>query len=664
MDSDNSLKPRRPPHITVNSGSGGDLLATLRTDSSESSTSGTPGHSRQLIPQRTGQFPRPPPGPSLYGAPGVADSSEMLLAPSRARNPRPYQDIPGDSPSRGGSAMSSRRTSWSSDAGSRDSRLGPFASPFDDSRAPSRAGSDDDINTQTVSEKYNIMPSAGLLLFPEDVEKDDYLHNPDPNDKEPRCDIWNKRGMANLGGLAILTLGVLTLFIGFPVLTFVRETVGIPDPGACSKDANCLSDNVPLLKNQRIGLIDPHTPDSEKTRTTNDGSTLKLVFSDEFNTDGRTFYDGDDPYFQGVDIWYGVTQDLEWYDPDAITTANGTLNIKFDAFQSHNLNYRSGMLQSWNKLCFKGGRLEASISLPGRGDTSGFWPGFWAMGNLGRPGYPSSTDGMWPYSYEDKCDVGITANQSSPDGLSLLPGMRLPACTCKNQDHPSPGKSRSAPEIDALEAQMGFMGPGQYDKGTGSASQSFQMAPFDIFYQPDYEFSEVYDHGVTGMNVYRGGPFQEAFSAVSWLNNDWYDGNQYQKYGFEYTPGATGDISWFVGDEYTWKVDARAMRPNGNIGQRVVPEEPMTIIANFGMSNSFAQIFLANLAELFPATMRFDYIRIYQDPDNVQVTCDPTDYPTTTYINQHPEAYNNPNLTLWSATPYDWPKNTLVDGCT
>lgn len=36
-----------------------------------------------------------------------------------------------------------------------------------------------------------------------------------------------------------------------------------------------------------------------------------LQFSDEFNTDGRTFYDGDDPYFQAVDIWYGVTQDLE-----------------------------------------------------------------------------------------------------------------------------------------------------------------------------------------------------------------------------------------------------------------------------------------------------------------------------------------------------------------
>ena len=337
-----------------------------------------------------------------------------------------------------------------------------------------------------------------------------------------------------------------------------------------------------------------------------------------------------------MDLWYGVTGDLEWYDPDAVSTANGTLNIKFDAFQSHNLNYRSGMLQSWNKLCFKGGRLEASISLPGRGDISGFWPGFWAMGNLGRPGYAATTDGMWPYSYWDKCDAGITANQSSPDGISLLPGMRLPACTCSNQDHPNPGKSRSAPEIDALEAQVGSLGPGAFDGETGAASQSFQVAPFDIFYQPDYNFVEVYDHAQTSMNSYRGGPFQEAFSAVTWLNNDWYDGNAYQTYGFEYMPGATGDLSWFVGDQYTWKIDHRSLRPNGNVGQRVIPEEPMSIVMNFGMSDSFAQVFLANLAELLPATMRFDYIRIYQDESNVQITCDPEDYPTTQYIQQHP----------------------------
>jgi len=141
------------------------------------------------------------------------------------------------------------------------------------------------------------------------------------------------------------------------------------------------------------------------------------------------------------------------------------------------------MLQSWNKLCFKGGRLEASISLPGRGDTAGFWPGFWAMGNLGRPGYASTTDGLWPYSYDDICDAGITPNQSDPSGLSHLPGMRLPACTCVGEDHPSPGRSRSAPEIDVIEASVKQINRNAI---VGTASQSIQTAPFDMFWQPNY----------------------------------------------------------------------------------------------------------------------------------------------------------------------------------
>lgn len=163
-------------------------------------------------------------------------------------------------------------------------------------------------------------------------------------------------------------------------------------------------------------------------------------------------------------------------------TNDGTLELRFDAFKNHGLNYRSGMVQSWNRLCFKGGLIEASISLPGRGDIVGFWPGFWTMGNLGRAGYASTTEGMWPYSYWDKCDHGITKNQSQTDGLSFLPGMKLPACTCRGEDHPTPGKSRSAPEIDALEATVAAIGP-DHSNMVGSVSQSVQMAPFDIWYQ-------------------------------------------------------------------------------------------------------------------------------------------------------------------------------------
>lgn len=307
------------------------------------------------------------------------------------------------------------------------------------------------------------------------------------------------------------------------------------------------------------------------------------------------------------------------------------------------------MVQSWNKLCFKGGRLEASISLPGSGEIEGYWPGFWAMGNLGRPGYIATTDGLWPYSYWDNCDVGITKNQSDTTGINWLPGMKLPACTCSGEDHPNPGKSRGAPEIDAIEASVGYLGA-SWSQGVGSASQSFQAAPFDVFYQPDYNYVEVYDGGITSINQYAGGNYQQALSGVTWLNNAWYSGKGYQTYGFEYNPGDKGDITWFVGNgpnSYTWKIDGRAIRPNGNVGQRMIPEEPMSIIMNFGMGFSFAQVMLANLAQQFPATMRFDYIRIYQDPNNQIVTCDPPGYPTTDYIKAHPKAYQNPNVTSW-----------------
>ncbi|KAM0719932.1 hypothetical protein Q7P37_004067 [Cladosporium fusiforme] len=664
MDPDNSLPPPRhaPPHIRINSGNN-DLL-NLQDDSQTRPTASRQPSSRSLTSSNGGGAM--PTGLYAAQAPGMQESAEHLLPPSRTRTRRFRDEDSARSPSNSG--LNSRRTSWSSEsAGSRSSRYGgPFVSPFDDSRAPSIVGSEDEgVNTQTVSEKYNILPSAGLLLFPEDVEKDDYLHNPDPNDRDPMkfTDLFTKRGMANVGGLALITLGLLTLFIGYPIITFVQQKVDSAKVDhSCAANPECLAEDVPLLKGIRTGLIDPDTPENVMTRKDASGKTQKLAFSDEFNDPGRTFYPGDDPYWLGMDFWYGVTMDLEWYDPDAITTANGTLAIQFDAFKNHDLNYRSGMLQSWNMMCFKGGYIEASISLPGRGDTIGFWPGFWAMGNLGRPGYPATTDGMWPYSYHDECDAGITYNQSDPSGLSNLPGMRLPGCTCEGGDHPNPGVARSAPEIDVIEASVEYLLPETQEAAVGSVSQSFQVAPFDVFWQSDADYMEIYDHRITEYNSYQGGVFQQALSSVTLLNNDWYDGKAYQKYGFEYQPGADGYVLWNVGDENTWKVTGEAVRPNGNVGQRVIPEEPLTVVVNFGMSNGFAALNLTGLAPLMPATMRLDYIRIYQDEDG-EMTCDPEGYPTTEYIAKYPEAYNDFQVTHWDKAGYEWPKNTFQHEC-
>ncbi|KAL8703583.1 MAG: hypothetical protein Q9201_003231 [Fulgogasparrea decipioides] len=660
-----SPPPRDAPHIRLNSGQ--DNILTDPASSDRPLGPSRAPSSRSLVPQR------PPTAPSLRNNPatnrlysnGPHESAEALLSPPSRTRPHRFRDE--DSAPGTPVESQSRRTSWSSDG--RESKV-YGVNPFEDSRAPSRAGSDDDnVNTQTVSEKYNILPSAGLLLFPEDVEKDDWLHNPDPNEKEKReCDIFTKRGFVNVGGLALITVGILVLFIGYPILTFVQSTLPPEDP--CKTNPDCISvdGKVPLLKNIRTGLIDKDTPKSAMTKEAADGKTLNLVYSDEFNTPGRTFYPGDDPFWTAVDLWYGVTQDLEWYDPDAVTTRNGVLELRFDEFNNHGLNYRSGMLQSWNQLCFTGGILEASLSLPGNGETVGFWPGFWAMGNLGRPGYAATTDGMWPYSYnDDKCDAGITANQSQTDGLSYLPGMRLPSCTCDGEDHPSPGKSRSAPEIDVIEASVATLGPQGSTNMNGVVSQSCQIAPFDIWYQPNTEFIEVYDPTVTLLNSYQGGVFQQALSGLTNINNAWYDGKGYQKYNFYYTPGKTGNIVWSVADKAVWKLDARALGPNGNVGQRTIPQEPMSVVMNFGMAAGFSALNLTGLTSLMPATMRFDYVRIYQDPDSKSITCDPPGYPTTEYISSHMKAYTNPNVTHWESGPgaagYKWPKNSLVDGC-
>ncbi|KAF2456245.1 beta-glucan synthesis-associated [Lineolata rhizophorae] len=506
----------------------------------------------------------------------------------------------------------------------------------------------------------------------DEKEDDDDLHMPQDDDdvkyKPQWKDHFTRENIGSTCGLFFMILGLLFLFLILPILTSVgviewNYTYGTPldqmpkfgDEAQAWAIVN--NETYSLLKNVRTDLIDPDTPDSAMTRESVDGDELELVFSDEFNDNNRTFYPGDDPYWFAPDIWYGATKDLEWYDPDAATTWDGVLELRMDKFQNHNLNFRSGMLNSWNQLCFKGGVFEVSISLPGPGGVMGLWPGAWTMGNLGRPGYLATTDGMWPYTYNE-CDAGITPNQSMTDGTSRLPGQRLPSCTCSDEDHPTPGNGRGAPEIDILEGSADWGG-----LGLGVATQSAQIAPFDIWYYPDYDFTEFPNYNISYVNTYTGGPYQQAVSATTMLNNDWYDGRMYQKYAFEYIPGDDEDayIAWYVGDEMTFKMDARAIGPNGNVGSRLVSVEPMALVLNLGISNNWAMIDWPNL--VFPTVMRVDYVRWYQKKGNTSVTCDPPGYETTQYIEDHLAAYTNPNFTHWNESGYEWPRNSLVNDC-
>jgi hypothetical protein len=135
-------------------------------------------------------------------------------------------------------------------------------------------------------------------------------------------------------------------------------------------------------------------------------------------------------------------------------------------------------------------------------------------------------------------------------------------------------------------------------------------------------------------------------SGLTNLNSRWYNGTEYQNFAFEYSPGAVGNVTWFVGEDKTWTLDGRAIGPNGNIGQRMIPLEPMSVVFNLGMADNFAPQ-NHSIKHYMPAYLRVDYIRIYQDPDEESITCDPPGYETTKYIREHEKAYKDANLTNW-----------------
>lgn len=507
-------------------------------------------------------------------------------------------------------------------------------------------------------------PASSFPLHIDEKEPDDYIHNPDPIadaylDKHRFLNDFkhmDKRSAGGLIGLLALFLGAIALFVVLPALTYS----GVVDHGEGDVREILTFYSYPTLGAIRTSLVDPDTPKDAYEKTSKSGDTWQLVFSDEFNAEGRTFYPGDSQFWTAPDIHYDATKDLEWYDPDASTTKNGTLQLRMDVFKNHDLFYRSGMLQSWNQMCFSQGHIEVSSKLPNFGNVSGLWPGLWTLGNLGRPGYLASTEAVWPYSYES-CDAGITANQSSEDGISYLKGQKLSACVCDGEDHPNPGVGRGAPEIDILEGEI------DTTLKVGVASQSYQVAPYDIWYIPDYDFVEIHNSSTTVMNTYCGGPFQQAISAVTTLNTSWYefgdtDGHHFQKYGYEFmSDNDDGYIRWFVGDNPTMTLNAAALHPDGNIDWRRVPKEPMSIILNLGISNNWAYIDWPSI--MFPVTHSIDYVRVYQPPNAISITCDPPEYPTYDYIQNHLNAYQNPNLTSWADAGYSFPKNALLNNC-
>ncbi|KAJ6519664.1 beta-glucan synthesis-associated protein [Mycena sanguinolenta] len=626
-------------------------------------------------------------------------ASPYSSASSQARAPpdsqRRYFDQPSAPPSTTNLLPSQRVSAGSfesNDSGavhanfSRGPSRGPSVRSNESPYSASRANQTPSF-IPSISDKFSLSPDPaawGADLNPNHPEPDDSLHNPDPRrDKstDHGGNIFTSRGLMNLGCLFILAAGILTLFAGYPLISHFTASPSSFFGGFNVGGTNATG-QVPLIDGN-FGLIDSDTPKDAYTIDSyhSPGTKLQLVFSDEFETPGRTFYPGDDPYWEAVDLHYWATNNLEWYDPAGATTNNGALEITLSQKETHGLNYQGGLISSWNKFCFTGGLLVASVTLPGTNNIHGLWPAVWAMGNLGRAGFGASLEGMWPYTY-DACDVGtapnqtikglpeaatINGDQSVGGELSYLPGQRLSRCTCQGESHPGPVHEdgsyvgRSAPEIDVFEAQI--------SDNLGQVSQSAQWAPFNN----EYVWFNTSDNLIipdltnSTLNTYIGGAFQQATSVVTQTSQQCYQLLEqcFSVFGFEYKPGFSGAyVSWISDGKLSWTLNQAGMAedPVVEIDQRPVPQEPMYIIANLGMSLNFGAVDFDHLT--FPAVMRVDYIRVYQPADAINIGCDPKDFPTQAYINQYMEAYTNPNLTTWRddfGQPF--PKNKLIDQC-
>lgn len=212
------------------------------------------------------------------------------------------------------------------------------------------------------------------------------------------------------------------------------------------------------------------------------------------------------------------------------------------------------------------------------------------MGNLGRAGYAATTDGTWPFSY-DACDSGTLPNQtdfskqtmavqtSEGNDLSYLPGQKLSACTCKGEDHPGPSHDigRGAPEIDVFEALVN-----EIDL-FGEASQTLQMAPFDMDYLWD-NTSDTYSLGAmrTHLNAYHGNHYQESVSALARTDQVSYmleDPTSFSTWALEYMPSEgknyDGYANWIQNDQVTWSLQEAGLTGNASIdiSQRLIPRE-------------------------------------------------------------------------------------------
>jgi beta-glucanase (GH16 family) len=422
---------------------------------------------------------------------------------------------------------------------------------------------------------------------------------------------------------------------------------------------------------------DDATPDAATTITGSDDKKYDLIFSDEFNTPGREFANGKDAKWTALEIGDTSNKGAAFYLPEQATIATDTVDgvsalLISTVNASHvgdsptgekgiYMPFKSAMLQSWNKFCFTGGIVEFKARQPRGG---GYWPALWLFGNLGRAVYQNSNTGLWPWSY-NLCDEDLVLPPFDPP-------QRISACDDHSLEEEGlhPFQGRGATELDVLEGAVTNTGKESYV--VGSLQLSPGLPPY--FRPPLFGFPTRSGAGswYTGLTFGHGGTDQ----TDGYANNGWYGppsgtpcptgcpdalsggivnlddlDSRYWTYKMEWFTGNKGWLKWFYDDKFVWGMSAASFgaysvcteTDNGKectrTPPRMIPNEPMSLVMNtaIGTWNGGAS---ALDGKHWPALFYVDYVRVWQNEMNVG--CNPPDYPTKVYIEKNAELYGEP----------------------
>jgi callose synthase len=408
-----------------------------------------------------------------------------------------------------------------------------------------------------------------------------------------------------------------------------------------------------------------------------DAQLHQLVFSDEFNSLGRLFANGQDLKWTALNVGDTSNKGAAFYLPEQaaiaidanvsgppvsallITTENSShVGTSPTGEEGIFMPFKSAMLQTWNKFCFTGGIVEFKARQPRGG---GYWPALWLFGNLGRAVYQNSNTGLWPWSY-DSCDADLELPPSDPP-------QRISACDHHNIE--SEGlhafQGRGATELDVLEGAVSNTGSGSYVVG------SLQLSPGipSFFRPPLFGFPTSRGAGMwyTGLTFGSGGTVQtDGFANNGWYGPPWGSDcptgcpdalsgglvdlgdldTRYWTYRMEWKTGPTGQLSWYYDGAFVWGMSAASfgaysicsvragVQDCSRTPARQIPEEPMSLVMNtaIGTWNGGRS---ALDGKHWPALFWIDYVRVWQH--EINVGCNPPDYPTMLYIQQNAMLY-------------------------